>query len=158
MQIHTVYLGGGFGRRGGADFIGEAIEISKAAGVPVKLQWTRDDDLQHDTYRPASYTKFTSALDANGSPMVWNVRIVCPSFAGLRNGVDRTGGIRSDQPDGLPTLTDDIAGTRGPPRRAISTTISVPAQYSRVSDGIDRTVWTGPRKANKSPAAPNYIA
>ena len=50
VQIHTVYLGGGFGRRGGADFIGEAVEISKVAGVPVKLQWTRDDDLQHDTY------------------------------------------------------------------------------------------------------------
>jgi isoquinoline 1-oxidoreductase beta subunit len=91
VQIHTVYLGGGFGRRGGADFIGEAVEISKAAGVPVKLQWTREDDLQHDTYRPASYTKFTSALDANGQPAVWNVRVACPSFAGLRNGVDRTG-------------------------------------------------------------------
>jgi isoquinoline 1-oxidoreductase subunit beta len=91
VQIHTVYLGGGFGRRGGADFVGEAVEISKVAGVPVKLQWTRDDDLQHDTYRPASYTKFTSALDEKGLPTVWNVRVVCPSFAGLRNGVDRTG-------------------------------------------------------------------
>src|SRR5262245_60977031 len=91
VQIHTVYLGGGFGRRGGADFVGEAVEISKVAGVPVKLQWTREDDLQHDTYRPASLTKFTSALDENGMPTVWNVRVVCPSFAGLRNGVDRTG-------------------------------------------------------------------
>ena len=91
VQIHTVYLGGGFGRRGGADFIGEAVEISKAAGVPVKLQWTREDDLQHDTYRPASYTKFASALDEKGMPTVWNARVVCPSFAGLRNGVDRTG-------------------------------------------------------------------
>jgi isoquinoline 1-oxidoreductase beta subunit len=90
VQIHTVYLGGGFGRRGGADFIGEAVEISKAAGVPVKLQWTRDDDLQHDTYRPASYTKFSAALDDKGMPTVWNVRVVCPSFGGLRNGVDRT--------------------------------------------------------------------
>jgi isoquinoline 1-oxidoreductase beta subunit len=91
VQIHTVYLGGGFGRRGGADFIGEAVEISKAAKAPVKLQWTRDDDLQHDTYRPASYTRFASTLDANGQPTVWNARVVCPSFAGLRNGVDRTG-------------------------------------------------------------------
>jgi len=91
VEIHTVYLGGGFGRRGGADFIGEAVEISKVAGVPVKLQWTREDDLQHDTYRPASYTRFTSALDESGMPTVWNARVVCPSFAGLRNGVDRTG-------------------------------------------------------------------
>ena len=91
VQIHTTYLGGGFGRRGGPDFIGEAVEISKAAGVPVKLQWTREDDIQHDLYRPASYTKFTSTIDANGLPGVWNARVVCPSFAGLRNGVDRTG-------------------------------------------------------------------
>lgn len=91
VQIHTVYLGGGFGRRGGADFIGEAVEISKVAGIPVKLQWTRDDDLQHDTYRPASYTKLTGALDDKGMPTVWNARVVCPSFGGLRNGIDRTG-------------------------------------------------------------------
>ena len=85
-----MYLGGGFGRRGRPDFVGEAVEISKAAGVPVKLQWTRDDDMQHDFYRPASYTKFSAALDAEGNPTVWNARIVCPSFGGLRNGVDRT--------------------------------------------------------------------
>ena len=90
VQIHTMYLGGGFGRRGRADFIAEAVEVSKAAGVPVQLQWSRDDDLQHDTYRPASYTKFASVLDADGNPTVWNARIVCPSFGGLRNGVDRT--------------------------------------------------------------------
>ena len=90
VQIHTMYLGGGFGRRGRADFIAEAVEVSKAAGVPVQLQWSREDDLQHDTYRPASYTKFASVLDADGNPTVWNARIVCPSFGGLRNGVDRT--------------------------------------------------------------------
>ncbi len=90
VQIHTMYLGGGFGRRGRPDFVAEAVEISRAAGVPVKLQWTRDDDMQHDFYRPASYTKFAAALDPEGNPTVWNVRIICPSFGGLRNGVDRT--------------------------------------------------------------------
>jgi isoquinoline 1-oxidoreductase beta subunit len=90
VQIHTMYLGGGFGRRGRPDFVAEAVEISKEAGVPVKLQWSRDDDMQHDFYRPASYTKFAAALDAEGNPTVWNVRVVCPSFGGLRNGVDRT--------------------------------------------------------------------
>src|SRR6185369_14827324 len=70
---------------------GEAVEISKVAGISVKLQWTRDDDLQHDIYRPVSYTKFTSALDEKGLPTVWNARVVCLSFAGLRNGVDPTG-------------------------------------------------------------------
>ena len=91
VEIHTQYLGGGFGRRGGADFIGEAVEIAKAMqGTPVKLTWTREDDLQHDTYRPASYTKFAGALDADGWPTALTASIVCPSFGGLRNGVDDT--------------------------------------------------------------------
>jgi isoquinoline 1-oxidoreductase beta subunit len=88
VQVHTLYLGGGFGRRGASDYIGEAVEIGKAIGVPVKLTWSREDDLQHDYYRPASYTRFRAALDAQGWPVAWDSRIVCPSFAGMRNGVD----------------------------------------------------------------------
>jgi isoquinoline 1-oxidoreductase beta subunit len=90
IQIHTMFLGGGFGRRGGDDFVGEAVEISKAIGQPVKLTWSREDDMQHDLYRPASYAKFAGALDSDGWPVAWNTRVVCPSFGGLRNGVDRT--------------------------------------------------------------------
>jgi isoquinoline 1-oxidoreductase beta subunit len=90
IQIHTMFLGGGFGRRGGDDFVGEAVEVSKAIGKPVKLTWSREDDMQHDLYRPASYTKFAGALDKDGWPVAWNTRVVCPSFGGLRNGVDRT--------------------------------------------------------------------
>lgn len=90
IQIHTLFLGGGFGRRGSDDFVGEAVEISKAIGKPVKLTWSREDDMQHDLYRPASYAKFTGALDQDGWPVAWDTRVVCPSFGGLRNGVDRT--------------------------------------------------------------------
>jgi isoquinoline 1-oxidoreductase beta subunit len=90
IQIHTLYLGGGFGRRGADDFIGEAVEISKAIGKPVKLTWSREDDMQHDIYRPASYTKLAGALDQDGWPIAWDARVVCGSFGGLRNGVDRT--------------------------------------------------------------------
>jgi isoquinoline 1-oxidoreductase beta subunit len=90
IQIHTLYLGGGFGRRGADDFVGEAVEISKAIGKPVKLTWSREDDMQHDLYRPASYTKFAGALDKDGWPVAWDTRVVCGSFGGLRNGVDRT--------------------------------------------------------------------
>ena len=88
VEIHTLFLGGGFGRRGGADFIGEAVEIAKAVGSPVKLTWSREDDMQHDLYRPASYTKFAGALDAEGWPVAWTTRIACPSFAGMNNGID----------------------------------------------------------------------
>ena len=91
VQVHTLYLGGGFGRRGGTDYISEAVETAKAVGVPVKLTWSREDDMQHDLYRPAAYTRFVAGLDAEGWPVAWTARVVCPSFAGLRNGVDRTG-------------------------------------------------------------------
>jgi isoquinoline 1-oxidoreductase beta subunit len=103
IDIHTLYLGGGFGRRGGADFVGEAVEIAKAVtGTPVKLTWTREDDLQHDTYRPASYTTFATGLDADGWPIALTGRVACPSFGGLRNGVDSTG------VEGIITNTYDI--------------------------------------------------
>ena len=54
-KIHTTYLGGGFGRRGEADFVTDAVETSKAVGKPVKVVWTREDDMQHDFYRPVTY-------------------------------------------------------------------------------------------------------
>ena len=88
VNIHTLFLGGGFGRRGGADFIAEAVEISKAVGTPVKLTWSREDDMTHDLYRPASYTRFAGGLDADGWPTCWTTSIACPSFAGMRNGID----------------------------------------------------------------------
>jgi isoquinoline 1-oxidoreductase beta subunit len=90
VRIHTKFMGGGFGRRGGADFIADAVEISKAIGAPVKLTWSREDDVQHDLYRPASYTKFAGGLDAGGWPVAWSARVACPPFGGMRNGVSRT--------------------------------------------------------------------
>ena len=91
VQVHTMYLGGGFGRRGGSDYIGEAVEVAKAVGGPVKVTWSREDDLQHDMYRPASYSRFQAGLDSDGWPVAWFTRIACPSFGGIQNGVDRTG-------------------------------------------------------------------
>lgn len=89
IDVHTYYLGGSFGRPG--QHVDEAIEIAKAAGVPIKLTWSREDDMQHDIYRPASLTKFTAGLDADGWPVVWTARVASPSFSGLQNGVDRNG-------------------------------------------------------------------
>jgi isoquinoline 1-oxidoreductase subunit beta len=89
ITIHTMFLGGGFGRRGGADFVSEAVEISKAAGVPVKLTWSREDDMQHDLYRPASYAKFAGGVDANGNLTAFTCRVASQPFAGINNGVDR---------------------------------------------------------------------
>jgi isoquinoline 1-oxidoreductase subunit beta len=78
--IHTTYLGGGFGRKAGTDFIIEAVETSKAIGQPVKLTWSREDDTQHDYYRPASYAKLTAGIGADGWPVALTSRIACPSI------------------------------------------------------------------------------
>jgi isoquinoline 1-oxidoreductase beta subunit len=75
-------MGGGFGRRARSDYIGEAVEVSKAVGAPVKLTWSREDDLQHDWYRPASYATFKGAVDADGWPSAWHTRIACTPFGG----------------------------------------------------------------------------
>jgi isoquinoline 1-oxidoreductase beta subunit len=83
-----MFMGGGFGRRGGVDFILEAVEIAKAAGVPVKLTWLREDDIQNGPFRPASYVKFSGAVDTDGWPIALTARVVCPSFFGNGGGVD----------------------------------------------------------------------
>ncbi len=80
IKVHITYLGGGFGRRLEVDFITQAAAIAKHVGVPVKLVWLREDDMRHDIYRPASYTKLRAGLDAEGHPTVWEQHIACPSI------------------------------------------------------------------------------
>jgi len=78
--VHTTFLGGGFGCRFEADFIGEAVEVSKAMGAPVKVTWSREDDMQHDYYRMVSHMRATAGLDADGWPVVWSSRVSSPSL------------------------------------------------------------------------------
>ena len=66
VKVHTLYMGGGFGRRARNDYVAEAVEVSKAVGAPVQLTWMREDDMQQDWYRPASYTHFAAGLDSDG--------------------------------------------------------------------------------------------
>lgn len=91
VRIHTLYMGGGFGSRGGGSWVAETVEIAKRVRVPVKLLWSREDDIQHDRYRPASRVRLEAGLDAEGWPVAWAGRSACSSFAGLSNGVDREG-------------------------------------------------------------------
>jgi len=80
VKIHTTYLGGGFGRRGEGDFVTEAVEASKAVGKPVKVVWSREDDMQHDFYRPISHVRMWGALDDSGGPVAFMQRIVQQSL------------------------------------------------------------------------------
>jgi isoquinoline 1-oxidoreductase beta subunit len=71
VVVHTTLMGGGFGRRYMGDFVMEAAQVSKATGKPVQVLWTREDDMQHDFYRPASYHKLSGAIDSQGNLAAW---------------------------------------------------------------------------------------
>jgi isoquinoline 1-oxidoreductase beta subunit len=94
VSVHTTYLGGGFGRRFELDFIQEALETSKATQAPVKLIWSREDDMRNAQYRPANYHRLQGGLDSSGQPVAWTHRVVAPSiiarvFPGMvKNGLD----------------------------------------------------------------------
>ncbi|WP_437900455.1 molybdopterin cofactor-binding domain-containing protein [Sorangium sp. So ce124] len=100
VQIHTTFLGGGFGRRASpaADFVGEAVIVAKAAGVPVKVVWTREDDMRGGFYRPAFVHRIQVGVDARGMPAAWDQVVVGQSIVAgtplesfvTKNGVDLT--------------------------------------------------------------------
>jgi isoquinoline 1-oxidoreductase beta subunit len=100
VKIHTTFLGGGFGRRANPanDFVGEAVHVAKAAKVPVKVVWTREDDMHGGYYRPMWYDRMVGGVDATGNPIAWTHTIVGQSIiAGtpfesfmVKNGIDGT--------------------------------------------------------------------
>ncbi|HKE15982.1 MAG TPA: molybdopterin cofactor-binding domain-containing protein [Kofleriaceae bacterium] len=97
--VHRTFLGGGFGRRSQEDFVAEAVEVSRAVRRPVKVVWTRTDDLQHDFYRPTFHHRVRGGIDAAGAPLALDHRLVGPSV------VAWWAGSGSDPPDKV----DDIS-------------------------------------------------
>ena len=80
VNVYTTLLGGGFGRRLEVDFVPAAVEASKALGAPVKLVWTREDDMTHDPYRPPAREEVTAGLDATGKLIAWSLHVTSPSI------------------------------------------------------------------------------
>jgi isoquinoline 1-oxidoreductase beta subunit len=80
VRVYTTLIGGGFGRRLDIDFIPAAVEASKAVGAPVKMIWTREDDMTHDTYRPPAYEEVSGGLDEAGRLVAWKLHITSPSI------------------------------------------------------------------------------
>jgi isoquinoline 1-oxidoreductase beta subunit len=80
VRVHNHLLGGGFGRRLEVDFIFQAAQIAKQVEGPVKVVWTREEDIQHDMYRPYYYDRIAAGLDGQGMPIAWSHRLVGPSI------------------------------------------------------------------------------
>ncbi len=78
ITIHVTFLGGGFGRKSKSDFISEAALLARAAGVPVRVQWTREDDIRHDYFNTVSAQQLRAGLDADGKLLAWHHRTAFP--------------------------------------------------------------------------------
>ena len=79
-QLHTTFLGGGFGRRAERDFVQEAAELAGKVEGPVKVIWSREDDMQHDFYRPASHHEMSASIGPDGLPSAWDHRMASQSI------------------------------------------------------------------------------
>ena len=122
VRIHTTLLGGGFGRRATptSDFVREAVHVAKAAGLPVKTVWTREDDTRGGYYRPQFYHRVKVGLDGQGAPVAWRHTLVGQSFllgtpfeSFIKDGVDGTSVEgASDLPYAVPNLFVDLHSPR----------------------------------------------
>jgi isoquinoline 1-oxidoreductase beta subunit len=94
VRVHNQFLGGGFGRRLETDYVGQAVAIARKVKGPVKVTWSRAEDLQHDYYRGHNHSRVTVALDAAGKPQSWRHRLAGPNIMARwlpvyqKNGVD----------------------------------------------------------------------
>lgn len=86
VKVNITYSGGAFGRRILPDYASEAALLAKAAGAPVKMTWTRAEDMQHDFFRPASLHHVAGAVGQDGTPTAWLHRVVCPSIGNFLQG------------------------------------------------------------------------
>jgi len=127
VRIHTTFLGGGFGRRANpaSDFIVEAVQVAKAANKPVKVVWTREDDIRGGYYRPMWVSRFRAALGEHGKPVAWSHTIVGQSIiegspfaaAMIKDGVDGTsveGAADSPYLVGIPSYRVDLHSPKSP--------------------------------------------
>ena len=94
IAVHNFYIGGGFGRRLEVDYVMQAVQFAKQIKGPVKFIWSREEDIQHDMYRPYYYDRIAAALDERGMPTAWSHKITGSSImarfapAAMKNGID----------------------------------------------------------------------
>jgi CO/xanthine dehydrogenase Mo-binding subunit len=119
VKVYVTLMGGGFGRRLEHDYAVEAALVSKAINAPVKVIWTREDDMRFSTYRPASLHQLTAKVDGSGYPVALTHRLISPSISGQK-GLPVPNGVDPDLPDeagpvyGIPNYSIDYVMTETP--------------------------------------------
>jgi len=119
VKVHVTLMGGGFGRRLEHDYAVEAALVSKAINGPVKVVWTREDDMRCSMYRPASLHQLSAAIDGSGFPVALTHRIIAPSISGQK-GQPVPNGVDPDLPDeagpvyGVPNYSVEYVMTETP--------------------------------------------
>jgi CO/xanthine dehydrogenase Mo-binding subunit len=108
VVVHNHLLGGGFGRGLEVDYVTQAVRIAKEVEGPVKVVWTREEDIQHDVFRPYYYDRIYANLDSRGKPLAWHHRLVGPSIIARWAPPAFQGGIDIDAVDGAVQLVYDI--------------------------------------------------
>jgi isoquinoline 1-oxidoreductase beta subunit len=117
VTVHRTMLGGGFGRRAPIqEYVRQAVVIAKEFKEPVKLLWSREQDIAHDLYRPCGMARLVAGLDGEGMPVAWTIRLAGPSFVaslvpefGAANIIDRTfvSGLAEEMPYDVPNYLVD---------------------------------------------------
>jgi len=108
VVVHNHLLGGGFGRRLEVDFETKAVRIAKEVEGPVKVVWTREEDIQHDVYRPYYYDRIAAGLSPQGRPVAWTHRLLGPSILARWAPPAFKDGLDGDATDGAIQLIYDI--------------------------------------------------
>ena len=145
IQVHTTYLGCGFGRRGGTFVVQEAVELSKAAGKPVKVIWTREEDMKYGAYRPGYGHRIEASLDKAGQVTAWSHKVAASSvMAGLR-GLGR-GGPPTD-PFAVGALS----------RRFQYEIPAMSVEYVRVDTPIPVRTWRSPSGSHSGFAVESFM-
>jgi isoquinoline 1-oxidoreductase beta subunit len=123
VVVHRMMLGGGFGRRAPIqEYVGQAVVIAKQFDRPVKLVWSREQDIAHDLYRPCGMARLVAGLDAEGMPVAWTIRLAGPSFVAAlvpqfgANIVDRSyiSGLGDEMRYDVPNYLVDYAICKSP--------------------------------------------
>ena len=109
IVVHNTLIGGGFGRRLAQDYVAEAVDISQRIKKPVKVVWSREDDMQNDFYRPQTYNVLKGGVDAEGNPIAWSHRLVAQSIFG-QIGKDW---LSAMMPDWMPRVAKLMMGRSG---------------------------------------------